>query len=421
MTGDKDLLHVIYGSRTGNSRSAAALAHAYAKFLGIQSELIDMQAFPPENIGKVENMLITVSTHGEGDPPLAAEKLLSYLAGGSAPRMDRRKFSILALGDSSYRHFCKTGHDFRDSLIRLGAEEVYNLQECDIDFEEGAKSWVEGAVNAFREILPALETKNNRSFTFELMAPGDASGDFYSARIIEKKILNESNPLKQTMHVKLSLKNSGIAYEPGDTIGVSAFNSRMLVDDLIKGQGWDPTHVLREKERIGMLKQALISDYELTLLTPLVLKKYAALAQNQSLNKLLQNEKLLTDYCNTRDIVDMLTDFPAGTNIDDLVKVMRKLTPRLYSVASSPKVAFSRDQAEKVYVTQRMLEHSSELFRWISDGAVVYLCGNKRKLAVSARSALQSILEREGPMTPDKAALYLEKMKAERQYCEDVY
>lgn len=485
-------------------------------------------------------MLITVSTHGEGDPPLAAEKLLSFLAGADAPRLDGHKFSILALGDSSYRHFCKTGHDFRGSLINLGAHEIYALQECDIDFEEGAKSWVEGAVNAFREILPAVKTKNNRSFTFELMTSGDASGDAYLAKIVEKKILNEGNPLKQTMHVKLSLTNSGIEYEPGDTIAVSAFNSRMLVDDLIRGQGWDPTYVLKEKGEMEMLKQALISDYELTLLTPLVLKKYAALARNQSLNRLLQREKLLTDYCETRDIFDMLTDFPSGTNIDGIIKILRKLTPRLYSVASSPKqdpdsvdllvgiisvskngriyegvcssflsgrmevgetvgihleknekfrlpaddipvimigagtgiapfraflqerkarqatggnwlifgeqfretdffyqdelegylesgllsrmdVAFSRDQAEKVYVTHRMQENSRELFRWITDGAVVYLCGDKRKLAVDVRSALQSILEREGPMAPGEAALYLDKMKAERQYCEDVY
>lgn len=540
MTNNQDVLHVMFGSRTGNSRSAAVLAHEYAKFLGLRSELIDMYDFHPENIENITNMLITVSTHGEGDPPLAAEKLLLYLADVTAPQMERRKFSILALGDSSYRHFCKTGHDFRDNLIRLGADEVYALQECDIDFEEGAKSWVEGAVNAFRNILPGVSTENNQSFTFELMAAGDASGDTYMARIIEKEILNEGNPLKQTMLVKLSLKNSGIAFEAGDTIGVSAFNSRRLVDELIRRKGWDPTHVLKEKGVKEMLKQVLISDYELTLLTPLVLKKYAVLARNPELDRILQDEKLLSDYCDTRDVVDMLTDFSTEMNIGDLFTVLRKLSPRLYSVASSPKkdpdsvdllvgiistqeedrvyegvcssflsgrlevgesvgihleknekfrlpdaglpcimigagtgiapfraflqereltqatganwlffgeqfsttdfffrkemeaylengllsrldVAFSRDQAEKVYVTHRMLESSKELFLWIKEGAVVYLSGNKRKLAVNVRRTLKTILEKEGHMTSDKAAAYLEKMKAEKQYREDVY
>ena len=540
MTKNQDVLHVMFGSRTGNSRSAALLAHEYAKFLGLQSELIDMHNFHPENIGNVTNMLITVSTHGEGDPPLAAEKLLLYLADVSAPQMERRKFSVLALGDSSYRHFCKTGHDFRDNLIRLGAEEVFALQECDIDFEEGAKSWVEGAVNAFRKILPAASTKNNQSFTFELMDAGDASGDTYMARIIEKEILNDGNPLKQTMHVKLSLKNSGIAFGPGDTIGVSAFNSRRLVDELIRRKGWDPTFVLKEKGVKEMLKQVLISDYELTLLTPLVLRKYAVLARNPELDRLLQDEKLLADYCDSRDVVDMLTDFSTEMNIGDFFTVLRKLTPRLYSVASSPKkdpdsvdilvgiislqgeerayegvcssflserlevgesvgihlekndkfrlpdagipvimigagtgiapfrsflqereitqatganwlffgeqfrktdffyrkelkaylksgllsrldVAFSRDQAEKVYITHRMLENSEELFSWIREGAVVYLSGNKRKLAVNVRSTLLTILQQEGRMSPEKAASYLGKMKAEKQYREDVY
>jgi len=534
------ILHIIYGSRTGNSRSAAELAHEYSKFLGLRSELVNMQEFEPENIRHFKNILIAVSTHGEGDPPLAAESLLANLSGASKPLLKNARFSVLALGDSSYRHFCKTGHDFRHQLLRLGAMEVFDIQECDIDFEEDAKKWIEGAVNAFLEFLPSKEIPGKKQFTFELLRPDEALGNAYMARVLEKRILNEGNPVRNVMHVSLSLKNSGIEYQPGDSIGVYSFNSRMLVDELIRLQGYDPTHVLESNNLKSMLKQVLVSDYELTLLTPVVLKKYAELTRNRELVELLGDEKKLQVYCLSRDVFDMVTDFPGRLTIEEFLSVLRKLPPRLYSVANSPRkdpekvelmvglvafsqnkrnyegvgssflstridegetvgiyleenqkfrlpdpdepiimigagtglapfraflqdreesgaagknwlffgdqymdtdffyrdelerylekgllkrldTAFSRDQRKKQYVTHRMLENGPELYRWIRDGAIVYLCGNKRKLAISARQALRRIFREEGGLSPQHASSYLKELKAGNQLREDVY
>lgn len=540
-TDNSEVLHVIYGSRTGNSRSAAELAHEYAKFLGLKSELVNMQEFNPENIHYFRNMLISVSTHGEGDPPLAAEKLLAFLSNGAAPSMKGTRFSILALGDSSYRNYCKTGHDFQDALLKLGAEKIYDLQECDIDFEEDAKQWIEEAVDAFHKILPFNETKDKQQFAFELTRADESSGDAFMARVLEKRILNEASPVKKVMHVTLSLKNSGIEYRPGDSFGIYCYNSRRLADELIRKQGYDPTSVVESKKKRTMLKQELITDYELTLLTPVVLKKYAGFARSSELEELIENDSKLEAYCETSDVIDMINDFPAEISAEDLLSTLRKLPPRLYSVACSqnkypdevhfmvglvtfqkkkrfyegvgssflstrveenesvgifleenPKfhlpddnnlpvimigagtglapyraflqerekmnakgknwlffgeqfsktdffyrdelegfvrkgvltrldTAFSRDQAEKYYVTHRMLEHSKELYRWIREGAIVYLCGNKNKLAVSAREALHQILISEGNMSREESVSHLNQLKAENRFREDVY
>jgi sulfite reductase (NADPH) flavoprotein alpha-component len=539
LTDNENILHVVYGSRTGNSKAAAELAHEYAKFLGIRTELINMQEFKLKNFKYLKNILIAVSTHGEGDPPVAAEDLLTYLLSEKASQMNEVRFSVLALGDSSYKHFCKTGYDFQERLIELGAEKVYELTECDIDFEENAKKWIEGSVNTFEKLLPVHKNGQNKNFAFEINVPVDTIGDAYMAKVLEKRILNE-NASKKTMHVVLSLKNSGIEYKPGDSIGIYSFNSRWMVDKLIKKLEFDPTHIFEIKGTKKMLKEAMITDYELTLLTPVVLKKYAEVSGNTDLKEFLNDEELVEQYCETRDMIDLVTDFPSTLKADEFISILRKLPGRLYSIASSQKqfpdevhltvgvveymqnnrlhegvcssfissriddgesvgiyleenekfrlpadetpiimigagtglapyrsflqerdirnatgnnwlffgdrnketdflyqeelqsyqksglltklnTAFSRDQEEKIYVTNRMKEHSKVLFDWIENGAVIYLCGNKRTLAKSVRETLLEIFQAEGKMSYSEAEKYLEEMKAGKRFQEDVY
>jgi sulfite reductase (NADPH) flavoprotein alpha-component len=534
------VLHVIYGSRTGNSRSAAVLAHEYALFLGINSVLINMEEFNPENIQYLKNILVAVSTHGEGDPPIAAEKMLHWLSNEKEARMDQARFAVLALGDSSYRHFCKTGHDFSHHLQRLGAEFVYDLKECDIDYEEDAKKWVEGAVNAFRDFLPVKQTDRNKKFAFELVRPENQEGSGFRAKVISKVVLNADSPGKKTMLVTLSLKNSSINYQPGDSLGIFSSNSRRLVDELIRRNRYDPAYILSSGLKKEMLKQALIAGYELTLLTPVVIKKYASFSDNSGLHLLLNDNERLKQYCESSDISDLMEEYPCALTVEQFLSILRKLPPRLYSVASSPMknpeevqimvglvdyskndrrhegvcssflsdrvdegetigiqleenprfrlpgdevpvimigagtglapfraflqerdekkatgknwlffgerypatdfffrdelegyvksglltrldIAFSREFPEKTYVTHKMLGQSSELFKWIEEGAVVFLSGNKHKLAVSVRKTLTEIIRKEGKLSEPEAARYLEAMKAQKRYREDVY
>lgn len=540
LSDQNTVLYVIHGSRSGNSKSAAILAYEYANFLGLKSELIDMQKFDLANLPYIKNVLITVSTHGEGDPPIAAENLLRYISNGNAPSMKDTKFSVLALGDSSYRHFCKTGHDFKEKLQNLGAKEIHDLMECDIDFEENAKQWIEDSVKSFKTILPLSKTKKKSKFVFELIGAEDGNENTYKAKVLEKRILNSESKLHKTMHISLSLKNSGIKYQAGDTIGIYSSNSKRVVDKLIKLLDFDATHVIESKQKKKMLKQALVMDYELTLLTPLVIKKYAEFGSNSQLNKLLANNKWLDDYCESKDIIDLVQDFPIPLTVNELISILRKLPSRLYSVSSSQKqypeevhlmvrlidfvegerrhegvcssflstriedgesigiyleenekfrlpedetplimigagtglapyraflqerdhrkakgkmwlffgerhqssdfyyqqeleqflknglltklhTAFSRDHKQKLYISQLMLENSAEFFEWIKNGAVIYLCGNKRKLAKDVRTSILQIIQKEGCLSKTEASKYFKQMKANKTFMEDVY
>ena len=84
-------------------------------------------------------------------------------------------------------------------------------------------------------------------------------------------------------------------------------------------------------------------------------------------------------------------------------------------------VAFSRDTEEKVYVQHRMLEHSQELFEWLQEGAVVYICGDEKNMANDVHNTLIEIIEKEGKMSREEAEEYLAEMKQQKRYQRDVY
>jgi sulfite reductase (NADPH) flavoprotein alpha-component len=332
---ENDSLHVIYGSRTGNSLAAATLAWEYAKHLGIRSFLHNMKTIDADQIRTMNNVLIAVSTHGEGDPPAVAERFYEYLHSDSAPSMVNSRFSILALGDSSYSDYCKTGRDFRDRLLKLGGKEISPIEECDIDYEENAKKWVRGAVGAFAGILGKMEVGNDREFAFEINKIEAQHSKVFYAKISDIQMLTHPDYEKRTMHLVLSMEKFGSHFQPGDSFGIYAQNSRLLVDHLLKTLHFDGTHAVEVDQKTKLLKEALISDFELTVITPIIVNKYAEYTDDSALTKLLKDKKALELYCETHDVLDLVSDFPSGINPGELTGILRKLNPRLYSVANS--------------------------------------------------------------------------------------
>ncbi len=329
-------LHVIYGSRTGNSKAAAELACGYARHLGLESHLVDMSHIDKGEFAGYRNILLAVSTHGEGDPPAVAQKFYDFIHSMEAPEMSNVRFSILALGDSSYRDYCKTGKDIRQRFLDLGAEEAYPLVECDIDYEENAKEWVRRGVDTFGKILPGEKNMPGRGFAFEInKRESDHENAFY-ARVIGKRFLTKPGYKKRTLHLALSTEGYPERFHPGDSFGVYLSNSRLLVDLLLKELKYDGTIVVNSIKGRKLLKEALISDYEITMLTPVVIGKYADLSKNRELGFLVKNKEFLDNYSKTRDLLDLVRDYPSDISPHDLLSVLRNLAPRLYSVASSP-------------------------------------------------------------------------------------
>ncbi|MGH8600721.1 MAG: diflavin oxidoreductase, partial [Burkholderiales bacterium] len=163
----------------------------------------------------------------------------------------------------------------------------------------------------------------------------------FAATLVENLKLSGRGSAKEVRHVELSLEGSGIHYEPGDSLGVVPQNDPQLVAELITALDLDPRETVALKHGTATLEEALVREYEITTLSRPFLTKYAALAGATELDTLLlpENESALRSFMDGREVIDVVTRFPVrGISGADFVPTLRRLQPRLYSIASSGKV-----------------------------------------------------------------------------------
>lgn len=347
-------LTILYGSRSGNSKSIALLAYEYASHLGIDAQLESMDSMDFQNLATTRNLLVAVSTHGEGEPPVAAEDFHSFIHSTSID-LSSCRYAVVGLGDSSYRYYCQTGVDIDQQLEKLGALRQLELEKCDIDFEEKSKQWIKKAVNHFANSLEKRSIPTSDNFVFELKLEDDAYGNAFKAKVLKRELLNGKDAAYPTLNLTLSIKDSGLLFHPGDTVGIYATNSRLLVDKLCKHLGFDPSHPVQQKDQLLTLKDALIHHFELTQITPVMVKKYAVACNNALLNALILDKKTLQDYTKDRNVLDLVIDYPGQFKVEVFLSILRKLMPRYYSAAS-----FTSDTPDQVDITLRIVDYKKD-------------------------------------------------------------
>lgn len=330
---------VLYGSQTGNAQGLAENAGKQLEQSGFQVTVSSMSDFKPNQLKKVTNLLIVVSTHGEGEPPDNALSFHEFLHGRRAPKLEDLRFSVLALGDSSYEFFCQTGKEFDQRLEELGGKRISPRVDCDLDYDEPAAEWLEGVLKGLNEAgggtaapAPAAASQTGES-SYSRTNP-------FRAEVLENLNLNGRGSNKETRHVELSLEGSGLTYEPGDSLGVYPENDPELVELLLKEMNWDPEEIvtLNKQGDVRPLKEALISHYEITVLTKPLLEQAAQLTGNDELRELLApgNEENVKAYIEGRDLLDLVRDYgPFSVSAQEFVSILRKMPARLYSIASS--------------------------------------------------------------------------------------
>lgn len=331
-------INILFGSHTGNSEALAKNLAAQAKERGVEVDISDMASFKTRELKNIKNLAVIVSTHGLGEPPVQAEDLHKYLHGKKAPNLSHVNFSVLALGDSSYVDFCQTGKDFDTILEKLGAKRLAPRQDCDVDYEEEAEAWQKIFLDS---IIQTSEEVSNLENLNDVIAPVNGikydKKNLFEATILEKINLNATGSSKETIHLELDLAGSGITYEPGDALGVYGSNSPKLVQAVLEATNFDgKENVITHKGEKELL-EALTNDYELTPLSKTTLSKYAELTDNLRLNKILSNSDSVLEYLMGRDILDLLKEEPHELSPNELISVLRKNTPRMYSIASSQK------------------------------------------------------------------------------------
>lgn len=329
-------LTILFGTESGNAEGLAGRALSLAKERGFQATVKGMDAYKTKDLSKEKNLLVIVSTWGEGDPPESAVDFYEFLHSDKAPKLPNVKYAVLSLGDSSYEHFCQTGKDFDKRFAELGATRAFDRVDSDVDFEE--------PFNRFMGQVWASFSAGDTTAVASAVAAAPVASAYdrknpFSATILENINLNGRGSAKETRHLEIDLEGSGLTYEAGDALGVYPTNCPELVSLMIKAAK------LKEEEAVPTpdggekpLAEALFADYDITTVSKPMLKKYLELGKNDKLAQLLAPESKdeLSNYLWGRDLVDILQDFPVK-DLDGktLVSLLRKMPPRLYSIASS--------------------------------------------------------------------------------------
>ncbi|MFM5293433.1 assimilatory sulfite reductase (NADPH) flavoprotein subunit [Aeromonas veronii] len=532
-------LTILYGSQTGNAKGVATAIKAQAEARGLPVTLASMADYKPKQLKKESHLLVVVSTYGEGEPPESAVDLFEQLKKGKIGKLDGLKFAVLGLGDSSYEFFCQTGKDFDDFLAKAGAEQVYELASLDVDYQDAAKSWGEQALNAITATLSTGAASSVASAVQQAVGHSQYSKENpFPARLSVNQKITGRDSTKDIRHIEINLADSGLTYQPGDALGVWFDNDADLVGEVLALTGLSGD----EATAHGTLRTALTGHFELTRLHGGFITGLAEIADNAALKDLAGDKVQVNALVASAQIVDVLKRFPTALTAEQLIGLLRPLTPRLYSIASAQSeveeevhltvgvvrypqedgtvrsgaassyladrliedgevrvfvehndnfrlpqnpdtpvimvgpgtgiapfrafmqereaqgaegknwlffgnphftqdflyqvewqryvksgllskisLAFSRDQANKIYVQDRLREAGQELYQWLEAGAHFYVCGDANKMAKDVQEALLDVIAEHGHKSREEAEEYLSELRRAKRYQRDVY
>ncbi|GHB90209.1 assimilatory sulfite reductase (NADPH) flavoprotein subunit [Cerasicoccus arenae] len=535
-------LTILYGTESGNCEELAAQAKKAAAAKGFAAKTLDMGDIKAADLAKVKNLLVIVSTWGDGEPPDRAVIFYEQIMGDQAPKLDQTHFSVLALGDTSYEKFCQIGKDFDARLEALGAKRFHPRTDCDLDYEGPFKKWLDGALQNLGSLAaPVAPVVSNGSAP---SAPAIEYGkkNHFPSELKERVLLNGRGSIKETIHLELSLAGSGLTYDAGDALAVVPSNCPEDITAVIEAGRFKADDIVPAPDGSdGPLNEVLAQYYDITGLTKNIVKKYNELAKSDVLTAMLGDKEKLQSYLWGRQVCDLLTDYPIGLPAKEFVNLLRKMPPRLYSIASSMKAhpdevhltvaavrydahgrarkgvastyladrvaigetipvythhnknfklpansdtpiimigpgtgiapfrsfiedraadgakgknwlffgdqrfsydflyqlewqdylkdglltklntAFSRDQPQKIYVQQRMIEEGKGIYDWLQDGAHFYVCGDASRMAHDVNEALITIYQTHGGQSREDAEATVKQLQKDKRYQRDVY
>ena len=534
---------LISASQTGNARRVAEALRDDLLAAKLNVKLVNAGDYKFKQIAAEKLLVVVTSTQGEGEPPEEAVALHKFLFSKKAPKLDGSAFAVFGLGDTSYEFFCQSGKDFDSKLAELGAERLLDRVDADVEYQTAAAEWRARVVEVLKARAPVAapaQLATSGAVNDIHTSPYTKEAPLSATLSVNQKITGRDSE-KDVRHIEIDLGDSGLRYQPGDALGVWYQNDPQLVKELVELlwlKGDEPVTV---DGKTLPLAEALEWHFELTVNTATIVENYATLTRSESLLPLVGDKAQLQQYAAATPIVDMVRFSPAQLDAEALIGLLRPLTPRLYSIASSQAevesevhvtvgvvryeiegraraggassfladrveedgevrvfiehndnfrlpanpetpvimigpgtgiapfrafmqqraadgapgknwlffgnphftedflyqvewqsyvkeglltridLAWSRDQQQKIYVQDKLREQGAELWRWINDGAHIYVCGDANRMAKDVEHTLLEVIAEYGAMDAEAADEFLSELRVERRYQRDVY
>ncbi|HID7380954.1 TPA: NADPH-dependent assimilatory sulfite reductase flavoprotein subunit, partial [Klebsiella pneumoniae] len=348
---------LISASQTGNARRVAEALRDDLLAAKLNVKLVNAGDYKFKQIAAEKLLVVVTSTQGEGEPPEEAVALHKFLFSKKAPKLDGTAFAVFGLGDTSYEFFCQSGKDFDNKLAELGAERLLDRVDADVEYQAAAAEWRARVVEALKARAPVAapaQLATSGAVNDIHTSPYTKEAPLTATLSVNQKITGR-NSEKDVRHIEIDLGDSGLRYQPGDALGVWYQNDPQLVKELVELlwlKGDEPVTV---EGKTLPLSEALQWHFELTVNTATIVENYATLTRSESLLPLAGDKAQLQQYAAATPIVDMVRFSPAQLDAEALIGLLRPLTPRLYSIASS-----QAEVESEVHVTVGVVRYEIE-------------------------------------------------------------
>lgn len=431
---------VVHASQTGHAEQLAWQTAQTLRQGGAAVQVLSLAQLDGawlQDAKHTRHLLFLVSTYGEGDPPDAAAPFVRrYLAAPpSCTRLDlsHLHYGLLALGDRQYRHFCGFGRQLDAWLQHQGARTLFPRIELDNANAATLQQWQQAIRQLPSQLgLPVLAESADAhtpacAGSADLAAFSSPSV-FSDWQLLERRLLNPGSLGAPTFHLELAPIQSPLPdWEAGDLAQIQAPGDPERPRDYsiasLPSDG--RLHLLVRQERhadgsLGLASGWLTVQAEVGALIALRLRPHP----NFRLGNNAHRPLILIG--NGTGMAGLRAHLKAQARDNRrghwLIFGERQSTRDFYyredvlawhetGVLERLDLAFSRDQAERLYVQQRLREARAVLQAWIEAGAALYVCGSLAGMAAGVHDALLDIVGVDG----------VDELQRQGRYRRDVY